>query len=64
MEVDLLSIFKFLTARQLFSPHEGNITIRKNNSKTISMKMKPNELDKIPSRYLNWGNCVFRPSAW
>ena len=31
------------------------------DSMTISMKMKPYELDKLPSRYLNWGNCMFGP---
>ena len=64
IEVDLSWIYKFLTARQLFSQHEGDITIRKSDSRTIFMKMKPHELDKFPSRYLNWGNCMFGPSSW
>jgi len=39
----------------LFSPHEGGIAIRKADSKTIFMEMKPHEhkLDKPPSKHLN-----------
>ena len=54
-------IFKFLTARQLFSPHEGDITIRKSYSKTIVMEMM---FHKHPSRHLNYSNCMFRPLSW
>ena len=53
IEVDLSWIFKFLTARQIFSPHKENIAIRKTNSKAIFIEMMPHKLDKPPSIYLN-----------
>ena len=53
IEVDLSWIFKFLTARQIFSPHKGDIAIRKTDSKAIFIEMKPHKLDKPPSIYLN-----------
>ena len=53
IEVDLSWIFKFLTARQIFSPHKGDIAIRKTDSKATFIEMKPHKLDKPPSRYLN-----------
>jgi len=56
-------IFKFLTGRWLFNQQKGDITTRQSDSMTISMKIKPHELDKLPSRYLNWGNYMFRLSA-
>ena len=43
--------YEVLSVRWLFSPQEGDITIRKCNSKTIFMKMKPHELDKSYSSY-------------
>jgi len=54
-------IFKFLTGKWLFNQQEGDITTRQSDSMTISMKMKPHELDRLPNRYLNWGKCMFRP---
>ena len=46
-----MNTYKVLSVRWLFSPQEGDITIRKSNSKTIFMKMKPHELDKPYSSY-------------
>ena len=45
--------YDVLAVRQLFSPREGDITIMKSDSKTIFIKMKPHELDKPNSSYLN-----------
>ena len=53
IEVDLSWIFKFLTAWQIFSPHKGDIAIRKTDSRAIFIEMKPHKLDKPPGRYLN-----------
>ena len=43
--------YEVLSVRRLFSPQEGDITIRKCDF--IFMKMKPHELDKPRSSYLN-----------
>ena len=60
IEFDLSWIFKFLTARQLFSQQKGDITTRQSNSITIYIKIKPH---KLPSRYINQSNYMFGPLA-
>jgi len=47
------NMYEDLTVRRLFSPQGGDITIRKRDFRTIFMKMKPHELGKPHSSYLN-----------